>query len=78
MTVYANEKEFQKRNFENRKNIGEDAVKAKESSVSYGKYKAGVGPDFASSEYPVSSLDYIRPKSDKGKDNSKRQGAFIR
>ncbi len=45
----------------NMKHISEDAVTAKSSGVSYGKYKAGIGIDYESTEYPVSVTSYIRP-----------------
>ena len=49
-----------KNNYQNRLDIGNDSVKAKEIGISYGQYKAGIMPDDSPSEYAVSSSDYIK------------------
>lgn len=57
------------------KEISEDAVKAKQIGVSYGKYKAGIRPDNEDTGYQVSSMDYIRATETK---NDVKPKAFIK
>ena len=77
MTDFQNEKIFQKRNMENRKNIRDDAVKAKANAVSYGRFKAGLGPEYEETDYHVSSTDYLVRKEAEVKDE-KKTAAFIK
>lgn len=63
--TYFDEEVFTKRNKDNRKNIGDDAVNAKISGVSYGKYKAGLGQEFEETEYPVSTAEHIKQSPEK-------------
>lgn len=45
-------------------NVTTDATLAKESGVSYGKYKAGIRNDTAESEYQVMPTQFVVRKSE--------------
>jgi len=45
----------------NARDIANDNCSAKRQGVSYGKYKAGIGVDFAETDYPVNTTPFLRP-----------------
>lgn len=51
-----------KNNYQNRLDIGQDSIKAKEIGISYGQYKAGLMPDDVQSDYSVHNGQYLTKK----------------
>ena len=63
---------------ENRKNIESDAVRANQSGVSYGKYKAGMLERGEDSEYKAHSSDHLKRNDKKEEKEDKKVSAFIK
>lgn len=64
-----------KNNYMNRLDIEADSVKAKESGVSYGKYKAGMRADDNVSDYTSFSEGFVR-RTEKETEDSKPVAAI--
>ena len=65
-----------KSNAESNSNVTVDASLAKDSGLSYGKYKAGIKHDFTESDYPVMPTQFVARKSEQN--DLPRAKAFIK
>ncbi|MCR5669885.1 MAG: hypothetical protein K6G10_02680 [Butyrivibrio sp.] len=59
-----------KNNAESMKMMGEDAVLAKTKGVSYGRYKANMGPVFEATDYPISTQEHMTRSEEKPKEKT--------
>ncbi len=60
-----------KPNYRNIRDIDKDALSAKSTGISYGKYKAGILSIETPSQYEVLTTEYVRPKKRKSESKQK-------